>query len=119
MKLTRRTVEINTNLIKVGEIIELENMLSCDKFRCLVTSVDKEKICIVKINNRAESLTIKAEELDKYAFKYLGLSYAKDKEIQNEPKTNSIKKEVEIPKSPNIDKLIMDLLAQAEKGNKH
>ena len=74
MKIVEKVVKINKGLIKVGQIVEMEDTLSCDKFRAIVTKVSDFNLEMLRLKDLQE-IVLPAEQLDHYEVRFMQLGY--------------------------------------------
>ena len=71
MKLTKTvpaTVQINTELIKKGDIFRVEEKLSCNQQSYIAISVNPQTVELTPINGSVAVKIIRAAEMDNYEF---------------------------------------------------
>ena len=84
MKIVERVVKINKAFIKAGQIVEMEDTLSCDKFRAIVTKVSDINLEVLRLKD-LQKIVLPAEQLDHYEIRFMQLGYVNE----HKPKTNS------------------------------
>lgn len=77
MKIVEKVVKINKALLKVGQIVEMEDTLSCDKFRAIVTKVSDFNLEVLRLKDLQE-IVLSAEQLDHYEVRFMQLGYIND-----------------------------------------
>lgn len=107
MKIVEKVVKINKALIKVGHIVEMEDILSCDKFRAVVTDVDDFNLKVLRLKDLQE-IILSAEQLDNHEVKFMRLGYVGEYDTKIEAKKDnrnvSTKRDTEHIKDPRKDK---------------
>lgn len=121
MKVVEKVVKINKALLKVGQIVEMEDTLSCDKFRAIVRSVDDFKVSLLKLKD-AEQITLSAEQLEHYEVRYMQLGYVGEYKQELEPKNanqgvSAIRDNKARQEETCEYKTFEDLMKQIAKGN--
>ena len=122
MKIVEKVVKINKGLIKVGQIIEMEDTLSCDKFRAIVTKVDDFKVSLLRLKD-AEQVILSAEQLEHYEVRYMQLGYVGEYKQKLEPNnTNQDASEMRDDKVKQEEtceyRIFEDLMKQLAKGER-
>lgn len=84
MKIVEKVVKINKALLKAGQIVEMEDTLSCDKFRAIVTKVSDFNLEMLRLKDLQE-IVLPAEQLDHYEVRFMQLGYVNE----HKPKTES------------------------------
>lgn len=88
MKVVEKVVKINKELLKAGQIVEMEDTLSCDKFRAIVRSVDDFKVSLLRLKD-TEQITLSAEQLENYEVRHMQLGYVGEYKPKLEPKNTN------------------------------
>lgn len=121
MKVVEKVVKINKELLKAGQIVEMEDILSCDKFRAIVRSVDDFKVSLLRLKD-AEQITLSAEQLENYEVRYMQLGYVSEYKPKLEPK--NINQDVSAMRDGKVKQeetceynVFEDLMKQIAKGN--
>lgn len=83
MKIVEKVIKINKELIKVNQFVEMEDTLSCDKFRAIVKQVDDFKLTLFRLRDD-KVITLSAEQLENYEVRYMQLGY-----VQMNPRMSS------------------------------
>ena len=84
MRIVAKVVKINKALLKVGQIVEMEDTLSCDKFRAIVTKVSDINLEVLRLKD-LQKIVLPAEQLDHYEVRFMQLGYVNE----HKPKTES------------------------------
>lgn len=88
MKIVEKVVKVNKGLIKVGQIIEMEDTLSCDKFRAIVTKVSDFNLEMLRLKDLQE-IVLPAEQLDHYEVRFMELGYVNEHKPKMESKNSN------------------------------
>lgn len=125
MKIVEKVVKINKGLIKVGQIIEMEDTLSCDKFRAIVTKVSDFNLEMLRLKDLQE-IVLPAEQLDHYEVRFMQLGYVNEHKLKTESEdinpSDSVKRTDRHMQEAKRDKtceyrVIEDLLNQLTRNN--
>lgn len=84
MKIVERVVKINKEFIKAGQIVEMEDTLSCDKFRAIVTKVNDFNLEVLRLKD-LQKIVLPAEQLDHYEVRFMQLGYVNEHKPKTEP----------------------------------
>ena len=104
MKLVEKVVKIKKGMVRVGEFIEVEDTLSCNKFRGIVSSIDDYTISMFRLKDY-KPITLTAEQLEECDVKIMVLGYVNEnsvKQDQNEDKLKQATKDKKISCEYNI-----------------
>lgn len=83
MKIVEKVVKINKAFLKAGQIVEMEDTLSCDKFRAIVTKVSDFNLEVLRLKDLQE-IVLPAEQLDNYEVRFMQLGYINDNKTKME-----------------------------------
>lgn len=88
MKIVEKVVKINKALLKAGQIVEMEDTLSCDKFRAIVTKVSDFNLEVLRLKDLQE-IVLPAEQLDHYEVRFMQLGYVNEHKTKMESKNSN------------------------------
>lgn len=83
MRVVEKVFKINKELLKINQFLEIENVLSCDKFRAIVKEVDDFKLTLFRLRDY-KVITISSEQLEHYEVKFMKLEYINENKSNNE-----------------------------------
>lgn len=125
MKIVEKVVKINKAFLKAGQIVEMEDTLSCDKFRAIVTKVSDFNLEVLRLKDLQE-IVLPAEQLDNYEVRFMQLGYVNEHKPKTESKNSnpntSVKRDDKPIQETRRDKkceygVIEDLLNQLTRNN--
>lgn len=125
MKIVEKVVKINKVLLKAGQIVEMEDTLSCDKFRAIVTKVSDFNLEMLRLKDLQE-IVLPAEQLDHYEVRFMQLGYVNEHKPKTESKNSNpntlVKRDDKHMQETRRDKtceygVIEDLLNQLTRNN--